>query len=303
MVSRVTASGASNLTPCQPSITCGPLVPMPSRNRPPDSSCSDMADIASIAGVRAPSWAIAEPRPDPLGLRGQESQRRHRVLTPRLGHPHRGGADPLGVPDEVRVLPRGHVGGDAYLHALIVALGMTASARRSMRPWKPLSSDTPTARRRRPSCASTRRPRQSGGWSATSRRPPSSARSSRAVSGSMARPDQRSGRDSAAATSTRRAVAGRRCRRSASSSRSASSAGQSAIPRYRRHAGGSRLQPDGDGTSSGSGCRWVLARAASASSSRRCLTRSTSILRRRLAEHQANMVATLAGIKDRAEGR
>jgi hypothetical protein len=27
------------------------------------------------------------------------------------------------------------------------------------------------------------------------------------------------------------------------------------------------------------------------------------ILRRRLAEHQANMIATLAGIKDRAEAR
>ena len=61
MVSRVRASGASKLTPCQPSMTCGPLVPIPSRNRPPDSCCMDMADIASIAGVLAPSWAIPVP--------------------------------------------------------------------------------------------------------------------------------------------------------------------------------------------------------------------------------------------------
>ena len=61
MVSRVTASGASNLTPCHPSMTCGPLVPMPSRNRPPESCCIDMADIASMAGLRAPSCAIAVP--------------------------------------------------------------------------------------------------------------------------------------------------------------------------------------------------------------------------------------------------
>src|SRR5215472_6655008 len=60
-VSLVTAIGASKLTPCQPSITCGPLVPMPSRNRPPESSCNDIADIASMAGLRAPSWAIADP--------------------------------------------------------------------------------------------------------------------------------------------------------------------------------------------------------------------------------------------------
>ena len=62
MVSLVRRTGLVNLTPCQPSITCGPLVPMPRTNRPPDSACSDSADIASIAGVRAPSWTIAEPR-------------------------------------------------------------------------------------------------------------------------------------------------------------------------------------------------------------------------------------------------
>ena len=58
MVSRVRRTGLSNRTPCQPSITCGPLDPMPSTNRPPDSACRDIADMASIAGVRAPSCTI-----------------------------------------------------------------------------------------------------------------------------------------------------------------------------------------------------------------------------------------------------
>jgi len=31
---------------------------MPSKNRPPDSACSDIADMASIAGVRAPSCTM-----------------------------------------------------------------------------------------------------------------------------------------------------------------------------------------------------------------------------------------------------
>ena len=58
MVSRVIPSGELNRTPCQPSMTWGPLVPSPSRNRPPDSACIDIADIASSAGVRAPTCAI-----------------------------------------------------------------------------------------------------------------------------------------------------------------------------------------------------------------------------------------------------
>ena len=58
IVSRVRCTGRSNRTPCQPSITCGPLVPIPRINRPSDTCCTPCAVIASIAGVRAPSWAI-----------------------------------------------------------------------------------------------------------------------------------------------------------------------------------------------------------------------------------------------------
>ncbi len=60
-VSLVACSGAVNRIPCQPSITCGPLTPSPSRNRPPDSACSDSADMASSAGLRAPIWAMPDP--------------------------------------------------------------------------------------------------------------------------------------------------------------------------------------------------------------------------------------------------
>ena len=59
----VAPTGAEKRTPCQPSITCGPLVPMPSRKRPPDSACMDIAVIARLAGVRAPSWAMPVARP------------------------------------------------------------------------------------------------------------------------------------------------------------------------------------------------------------------------------------------------
>ena len=62
IVSRVRVTGRSKRTPCQPSMTWGPLVPMPSTKRPPESSWRVMADIANMAGVRVPSCTIAVPR-------------------------------------------------------------------------------------------------------------------------------------------------------------------------------------------------------------------------------------------------
>jgi hypothetical protein len=59
--SRVRSSGWSNRTPCQPSDTCGPDTPTPSRNRPPDSVSRVAAVIAVIAGLRAGICMIAEP--------------------------------------------------------------------------------------------------------------------------------------------------------------------------------------------------------------------------------------------------
>ena len=53
--------GPVERTPCQPSITCGPLAPRPSTNLPSDSACNDIADMASIAGMRAPSCTIPVP--------------------------------------------------------------------------------------------------------------------------------------------------------------------------------------------------------------------------------------------------
>jgi hypothetical protein len=61
MVSRVRNTGLSKRTPCHPSITRGPLAPTPRMNRPPDSAYIDIADMASIAGVRAPSCTIPVP--------------------------------------------------------------------------------------------------------------------------------------------------------------------------------------------------------------------------------------------------
>ena len=58
IVSRVRRTGWSKRTPCQPSITCGPLAPTPSTNRPSERACIDSADMASMAGVRAPSWTM-----------------------------------------------------------------------------------------------------------------------------------------------------------------------------------------------------------------------------------------------------
>ena len=68
--SRVRASGLANRTPCQPSETCGPLTPRPSRKRPPERLSRLTAAIAVAAGCRADIWVIAVPRrtfevPDP----------------------------------------------------------------------------------------------------------------------------------------------------------------------------------------------------------------------------------------------
>ncbi len=59
--SRVRASCLANRSPCQPSATCGPDVPIPSSIRPPDSWSSVAAVIAVIAGERPGIWKIAEP--------------------------------------------------------------------------------------------------------------------------------------------------------------------------------------------------------------------------------------------------
>jgi hypothetical protein len=61
MVSRVVCTGLRNRTPCQPSITRGPEVPMPKMKRPADSSCKLKADVASSAGVREPNCTTNVP--------------------------------------------------------------------------------------------------------------------------------------------------------------------------------------------------------------------------------------------------
>ena len=56
--SRVLASGFENGRPYHPSTTWGPLTPIPSRKRPPDSPSSVIACIAIVAGLRADICAI-----------------------------------------------------------------------------------------------------------------------------------------------------------------------------------------------------------------------------------------------------
>lgn len=55
IVSEVRVTGLSKRTPCHPSMTWGPLVPRPRTKRPPDIFCRARADIANMAGERAPS--------------------------------------------------------------------------------------------------------------------------------------------------------------------------------------------------------------------------------------------------------
>ena len=61
MYSRVRAKGLSNRTPCQPSDTCGPETPRPSRKRPPVNTSRLAAVMAVAAGVRAGICITAEP--------------------------------------------------------------------------------------------------------------------------------------------------------------------------------------------------------------------------------------------------
>ncbi len=63
MVSRIAGTGGGNATPCQASMIRGPLEPSPSSNLPPESRCNDIACIASIAGVRAPTCTMPETSP------------------------------------------------------------------------------------------------------------------------------------------------------------------------------------------------------------------------------------------------
>ena len=61
MISRIRCTGRSKTTPCQPSITCGPLTPSPSTKRWSDIAERLMAVIATSAGVRVPACMMPVP--------------------------------------------------------------------------------------------------------------------------------------------------------------------------------------------------------------------------------------------------
>ena len=87
--SRVLPSGFPHSCPCQPSTTCGPDVPSPIRNRPPESMSSVAAVIAAFAGDRPGSCMIAVPSPIVDVSAPEPGKRRDRVDAPRLGRPGR----------------------------------------------------------------------------------------------------------------------------------------------------------------------------------------------------------------------
>jgi hypothetical protein len=60
-ISRMRVTGRSKRMPCQPSITCGPLTPRPSRKRPPDMLARLSEVMVRSAGVRVPACMIPEP--------------------------------------------------------------------------------------------------------------------------------------------------------------------------------------------------------------------------------------------------
>ena len=102
-------------------MTCGPLVPRPSRKRPPDSCCSDIADHRQVG--RSAGAELDDPRrqPDSLGPGREEGERRQGVGAPDLGHPHRVGPEPLGVDHELGVGGRRDDGADGDAHGPILA--------------------------------------------------------------------------------------------------------------------------------------------------------------------------------------
>ena len=87
--SRVRASGLANRTPCQPSETCGPETPSPSRKRPALSRSRVAAVIAVIAGVRAGICMTAGADADARRLGGEVAEQRSARRTRRPRRPTR----------------------------------------------------------------------------------------------------------------------------------------------------------------------------------------------------------------------
>ena len=104
--SRVRASGLSKRTPCQPSETCGPETPRPSRNRPPESVSMVAAVIAVVAGRAGRDLHDRRADVDPLGLPGDPGQDAGRVGAVRLGRPHHREAEPVGLLGQREVVGR-----------------------------------------------------------------------------------------------------------------------------------------------------------------------------------------------------
>ena len=93
--SRVRETGRANDTPCQPSDTCGPDTPSPSRKRPLGERVERGRGHGRHRGRAGGDLEQPRAEADPLGHRAQVAEHRGRVLAPRLGHPH--GVEALAV--------------------------------------------------------------------------------------------------------------------------------------------------------------------------------------------------------------
>ena len=104
--SRVRRRLLVNGTPYQPSLTCGPLSPSPSRKRPSLKTSSETAAIAVAVARRAGICIRPEPRPIRSVLPASMPEHRDGVLAPRLGDPRRVQPEAVGEHGKLDLLGR-----------------------------------------------------------------------------------------------------------------------------------------------------------------------------------------------------
>ena len=101
--SRVRPRGAANGTPCHPSLTCGPLTPRPSRNRPLRQGVEGRGGHRRHRGRARRDLHDRGPEVDPLGQRPDPGEHRGHVRAVRLRSPRHG------IPEAVGLLRDGDV--------------------------------------------------------------------------------------------------------------------------------------------------------------------------------------------------
>ena len=111
MYSRVRASGLSNRTPCQPSETCGPETPRPSRKRPPVNTSRLAAVIAVIARCSGGDLHHRRADIDGRGLGSEPGKDGGAIRAVRLGRPDHSETERFGMLGQPQ-LPARIIGSD-----------------------------------------------------------------------------------------------------------------------------------------------------------------------------------------------